>query len=105
MTLLKLRASVSDTAGAGPLLGSFHMVRSAFSTTLWQCAFTRHFRFFQIVLPPCFQRMMAADRVGNKSLKPRDHGFGMRPLPPHYSLSGAYFKKGSYVVAPCTMQK
>jgi hypothetical protein len=47
---LKLRASVSDTAG--PLLGSFHMVRSAFSTTLWQCAFTRHFRFFQIVLPP-----------------------------------------------------
>jgi hypothetical protein len=29
-----------------------HMVRSAFSTTLWQCAFTRHFRFFQIVLPP-----------------------------------------------------
>jgi hypothetical protein len=39
MTLLKLRASVSDTAG--PLLGS-----------LWQCAFTRHLRFFQIVLPP-----------------------------------------------------
>jgi hypothetical protein len=49
MTLLKLRASVSDTAG--PLLGSFHMVRSAFSTILWQCAFTRHFRIFQIVLP------------------------------------------------------
>jgi hypothetical protein len=65
MTLLKLRASVSDTTG--PLLGSFHMVRSAFSTTLWQCAFTQHFRFFQIVLlllilPTCFQRMMAGDR-------------------------------------------
>jgi hypothetical protein len=50
MTLLKLRASVSDTAD--PLLGSFHLVRSAFSTTLWQYAFTRNFRFFQIVLPP-----------------------------------------------------
>jgi hypothetical protein len=29
----------------------------------------------------------------------------MKPLPPHYSLNGAHFKKGSYVVAPCTMQK
>jgi hypothetical protein len=27
-----------------------HMLRSAFSTTLLQWAFTRHFRFFQIVL-------------------------------------------------------